>query len=140
MRASRQLDIFNKRLRGRAPPPPLEFQTQCALADTLKRWCLPAWWWSALPFGEYRTPATANRLQRMGVKGGLPDFVFLHKAGRIAWLELKRGKLGKVSPDQAAMFDYLAGRGDIMMVALNYKDAVLALQQVEILPRSIKVQ
>lgn len=137
----RQLSLFKgKRQRGVAPPPPLEFSTQCALADTLKRWCLPAWWWSALPFGEYRTPATAGRLARMGVKGGLPDFLFLGMMGETAWLELKRGKLGRVSPDQAAMFEYLARRGDIVMLATSYDEAVGMLQDVGILPKTIKPQ
>ena len=136
-----QLHLFKgKRQRGVTPPPPREFATQCALADTLKRWCNPDWWYTALPFGEYRTPATAKRLQRMGVRGGLPDFLFLHKLGDTAWLELKRGKLGRVSPDQAAMFEYLGARGDIMLMALSYADAVAMLQDIGVLPRTIKVQ
>jgi hypothetical protein len=136
-----QLHLFKgKHQRGVIPPPPREFATQCALADTLKRWCNPDWWYTALPFGEYRTPATANRLKRMGVRGGLPDFLFLHKLGDTAWLELKRGKLGRVSPDQAAMFEYLGARGDIMLMALNYAEAIAMLQDIGVLPRTIKVQ
>lgn len=135
-----QLHLFNRRQRGVTPPPPREFATQCALADTLKRWCNPDWWYTALPFGEYRTPATANRLKRMGVRGGLPDFIFLHKRGDTAWLELKRGKLGRLSPDQAAMFEYLGARGDIMLMALSYADAVAMLQDIGVLPRTLKVQ
>ena len=137
----RQLSLWKgKRQRGITPPPPREFATQCALADTLKRWCNPQWWYTALPFGEYRTPATANRLQRMGVRGGLPDFVFLGMLGDTAWLELKRGKLGRLSPDQAAMFEYLARRGDMVMLATSYEEAVAMLQDASILPRTIKVQ
>ena len=138
--ASLQLHLFRRGHKPVKPPPPREFATQCALADTLKRWCNPDWWYTALPFGEYRTPATANRLKRMGVRGGLPDFVFLHKLGDTAWLELKRGKLGRVSPDQAAMFEYLGARGDIMLMALSYADAVAMLQDIGVLPRTIKVQ
>ena len=136
-----QLHLFKgRRQKPVAPPPPREFATQCALADTLKRWCNPDWWYTALPFGEYRTPATATRLQRMGVRGGLPDFVFLHRLGDTAWLELKRGKLGRLSPDQATMFEYLGARGDIMLMALSYADAVAMLQDIGVLPRTIKVQ
>jgi hypothetical protein len=137
----RQLSLWKgKRQRGVAPRPPLEFATQCALADTLRLSCDAKWWWTALPFGEFRTPATANRLQRMGVRGGLPDFVFLHMLGDTCWLELKRGRLGRVSPDQAAMFSYLARRGDTMLMATSYEEAVGMLQDVGILPRTLKVQ
>ena len=136
-----QLHLFKgKRQRGIAAPPPREFATQCALADTLKRWCNPDWWYTALPFGEYRTPATANRLKRMGVRGGLPDFLFLHKLGDTAWLELKRGKLGRLSVEQAMMLEYLTHRGDIMLMALSYAEAVAMLQDIGILPKTIKVQ
>jgi len=136
----RQLNLFKSaRQRGVAPPAPREFATQCALADTLRLCCDPAWWWGALPFGEYRTPATAGRLKRMGVRGGLPDFLFMHKLGDTAWLELKRGKVGRLSPDQAAMFEYLARRGDAVMLATSYAEAVMALQDVGILPRSLKL-
>ena len=137
----RQLSLFKgKRQRGIAPPPPREFATQCAVADTLRLCCSPDWWWTALPFGEFRPLPTAVRLQRQGVRGGLPDFVFLHKLGDTAWLELKRGKLGRVSPDQATMFSYLARRGDTVMLATSYDEAVTALQDASILPRTIKPQ
>jgi VRR-NUC domain. len=136
----RQLSLFKgRRQRGIAPPPPLEFSVQCALADTLKRWCLPGWWYSHLPFGEYRLPATARKLQRMGVRPGLPDFIFLHQLGDTAWLELKRGR-SKLSDDQQTMFGYLAKRGDTVMLATSYQEAVAALQDASILPRTIKPQ
>jgi len=137
----RQLSLWKgRRQKGIAAPPPLEFATQCALADTLKRWCKPEWWYTALPFGEYRTPSTANRLQRAGVRPGLPDFLFLGMRGDTCWLELKRGRLGRLSPDQAMMFEYLARRGDTVILASSYEEAVAALQDVGILPRTIKPQ
>jgi hypothetical protein len=136
----RQLSLFKgKRQRGLAVPPPREFSTQCALADTLRLCCNPEWFWTALPFGEYRTPATAGRLKRMGVRGGLPDFVFLHALGQTAWLELKRGTAGRVSETQESLFRYLTRRGDVVMLARSYSDAVMALQDAGILPRSIKL-
>jgi hypothetical protein len=136
----RQLSLFKgKRQTGVAPQPPLEFKTQCALSDTLKLCCTPGWWWTALPFGEKRTPQTAGRLKRMGVKGGLPDFMFLHDLGSTAWLELKRGRLGKLSDDQERMHSFLARRGDIVLLARSYEEAVLALKDVGILPKSLKV-
>jgi hypothetical protein len=136
-----QLHLFKgKRQRGVTPPPPREFATQCALADTLRLCCEPSWWWTALPFGEFRTPATAGRLKRMGVRPGLPDFIFIHKDRMIAWLELKRGKIGRLSVDQAMMLEYLSRRGDIVMMATSYDEAIAMLQDAAILPRTIKVQ
>lgn len=62
-----QLHLFkSSRQRGTAPPAPSEFCLHVTIADVLRRWSLPNWQWVHLPFGEYRTAATAGRLARMG--------------------------------------------------------------------------
>ncbi|MCA3269201.1 MAG: hypothetical protein ACK5XX_00560 [Holosporales bacterium] len=65
-----------------------EFKFQCVAADYLNRVLPPEVRWLHIPNGEYRTPATAGRLKRMGVKKGVWDIIILH-AGRSFWCELK---------------------------------------------------
>jgi hypothetical protein len=135
-----QLNLFKgKRQRGLRPPPPLEFATQCALADTLQRWGNPEWFWSHLPSGDKRHPITAMRLKRMGLRRGLPDFIFLCSDGHTAWLELKRPN-GKLSVEQAAFLDFCQARGDSVLLARTYDDAVALLQDLGVLPRTVKPQ
>jgi hypothetical protein len=83
-----QRDLFTKRVR-KAPPAP-EFALHCMVADILRKWATPGWQWTHLPFGEYRHPATAARLKRMGVQRGWADFILLSPAGVAHFLELKR--------------------------------------------------
>jgi hypothetical protein len=92
-----QRDLFTKRVR-RAPPAP-EFLFHVMIADVLARWAAPGWLHTHLPMGELRTPATAGRLKRMGVKPGWPDFILLSPNGLAHFLELKR-KGGKLSEHQ----------------------------------------
>src|SRR5215468_1632460 len=87
----RDLDLFKgKRQRGTKPPPAKEFDLHVLIADVLRRWASRKWRWTHLPMGEYRTPATAGRLKRMGVTSGWPDFMLFHISGRVCFLELKR--------------------------------------------------
>jgi hypothetical protein len=135
-----QLNLFKrKNQRGLRAPPPLEFAVQCALADTLRRWADPRWWWSHLPSGEKRDVVTGARLKRAGLRRGLPDFMFLSALGDTAWLELKRPD-GRLSPEQAAFLDFCRGRGDHVLMARSYDDAIALLQDIGVLPKTIKVQ
>jgi hypothetical protein len=83
-----QRDLFTKRVRK--PPPAREIALQCMVADILTKWGMPGWRWTHLPFGEYRRPATAARLKRMGVQRGWADFILMSPAGVAHFLELKR--------------------------------------------------
>lgn len=97
LRTAPQPDLFRRR--PRRPPPPLERRFHIALADLLRIGIAPGWWASHLPAGEFRTPATARLLARLGVCRGLPDFLILGPDG-VHFLELKR-KGAKPTPDQA---------------------------------------
>jgi len=93
----RQLNLFKgPRQRGTTLPPPIERKLHIALADALRVSVNKDWFWSHIPMGEYRTPATAALLQRMGVRRGLPDFIFIGRG--FAFLELKRPGEGMSDP------------------------------------------
>jgi len=140
-----QLHLFKgKRQRGvRADTKslaPKEYGLHVALADTLKRWGSPDWFVTHLPFGEHRTPRTAGRLKRMGVRAGPLDFMCLYRHGpQTVWLELKR-RGGTLSDPQIAFCAFVAGRGDAVVVVERYEDAVRALQDFGVLPRTIRPQ
>jgi hypothetical protein len=121
--AERQLHLFKgKRQKGVLPPPPLEFALHCQLADTLRLSIVPGWKWSHLPFGELRHPATAARLKRMGVNGGLPDFMFV--GAGFAFIELKRAGRGRLSDDQIEWSRALVDAGAGYLCADNLRDAL----------------
>jgi hypothetical protein len=114
-----QIDLFTKRVRGL--PPPKEFLLHVALADTLRIATLEPWWWTHLPFGEKRDKVTAGRLQRMGVRGGLPDFIFIGHG--FAFLELKR-KGERPSEEQWDVGRRLLHAGADWLVTDDLKDAI----------------
>lgn len=124
-----QLSLFKgKRQRGVRPPPPKEYDTHCMVADTLRRWGTTGWRWTHFPAGEYRHPATAARLRRMGVQVGWADFQLLCPyPPMIHFLELKR-KGQKPSDFQQAFGDYCITNGYVWRWADNYEDAINILK------------
>jgi hypothetical protein len=148
----RQLSLFKgKRQRGIAPPPPLEFATHATLADICKRWINPHWKFTHLPLGEAREhrinprtgrrySLTGQRLQRMGVQPGWPDFIFVGPEQRVFWLELKRFKTGRVSDDQSEVLAHLVACGFAVLVTTSLDDAVVTLKQLGILRSSVELQ
>lgn len=83
-----QIDLFTRRIKGM--PPPLEFRLHCMVADILQDYRNPGWRYNHIASGEYRPPATAARLKRMGVQPGWPDFIVIGPKGKLHFLELKR--------------------------------------------------
>jgi hypothetical protein len=148
----RQLSLFkSKRQRGIAPPPPLEFQTHATLADICKRWLHPDWKFTHLPLGEHREhrvnprtgkrySLTGQRLQRMGVQPGWPDFIFVGPEQRIFWLELKRFRTGRLSEDQSDVLAHLVACGFAVLVTTSLDDAVATLKQAGILRSTVELQ
>lgn len=65
-----------------------EYRFQCALIRHLRARLMPGVYFNSLPFGEYRTKATAARLAAMGVRPGMADLIFLKDSHAIC-LELK---------------------------------------------------
>jgi hypothetical protein len=148
----RQLSLFkSRRQRGIAPPPPLEFATHATLADILKRWCNPHWKWTHLPLGEHRehriNPRTGKRyspsgqrLKRMGVNPGWPDFIFVGPEQQVFWLELKRRRSGRLSEDQSDVLAHLVACGFAVLVTTSLDDAVATLKQAGILRSTMELQ
>lgn len=81
----------------------------------------------AIPNGGARSPATAGRLKAEGVSPGVPD-LFIPAWG--LWIEMKRAKGGKVSPEQKEWHQYLANCGYRVIVGLGQADAIKQTQQL----------
>jgi hypothetical protein len=124
----RQLDLLKgKRQKGKLPDEPLEYETQCALAAVLRSYSNPEWFWTAFPADGLRTKATAGRMKQAGLRAGMTDFIFISPDGQFAGLELKRGKLGRLSEAQESFRKWCLRHGVAYAVARNYGEAVEVL-------------
>ena len=74
----------------------------------------------AIPNGGKRNITTAKLLVKEGVVAGIPD-LFIPAWG--IWVEMKRQKGGRLSPDQEAMITYLESIGHRVVVGLGALDA-----------------
>lgn len=145
MEAARQFHLFQRLAK---PRPALEFETCCSLADTIDRAISPGWKYTHLPFGEHRGHTvnrkgqryspTGARLKRLGTKKGWPDYVFVGP-GKSFWLEMKRGRLGKVSDEQVGIAEHLLACGFDYLRASSYGEAIAALVKRGII-RHVEVQ
>jgi hypothetical protein len=134
----KQLGLFKgARQRGGRRPSPKEYALHCAIADLVTRWIMPGWMFTHLPMGEKRDKATAGRLQRMGVKPGWPDFIFVG-SHRIFFLELKRRGCDQ-SDEQANVAWHLMRCGHTYLCTDNLDDAIGALRDLGIVRASVSV-
>ena len=130
-----QLALFERKgpkgrrpARGK-PKPALERATHIALADLLRAKARPDVFWTHIPAGEYRAWSTGKLLKRMGLKPGLPDFVFIDRQGRHFYLELKRGQLGEVSLGQELFGSLMLERGVPYAIAYGFAEAEAQLRE-----------
>jgi hypothetical protein len=134
-----QLSFFaGPRQRGRKPPPAPEFAVHCMVADTLRRWASPGWVWFHPPNGGER-PAFVNRhgkrisveggrLQRMGARPGVSDFLLVAPAGgRLHALELKR-RGDRPDEAQTAFLEAVRAAGGISAWTDSYQGAIEILK------------
>lgn len=141
-----QLRLFDaKGPKGRRPArgkpkPATEFRTHCAVADFLWAMARSDVFWSHLPSGEHRTKVTGGRLKRMGLKPGLPDFMFVDVTGRHFYLELKRGGLGKLSLGQMLFGSLMVERGVPYAVARSFAEAEAVLREWGVLKPEARSQ
>lgn len=106
---------------------PREMTLHLAVADILRRHCLPNWRWSHFPSGEARDVRVGAKLKRMGLQRGWADFVLVApKGGRFHGLELKRpGE--DLTDDQEAWQKWAIANGVAYSVAWNVNDALAIL-------------
>lgn len=67
----------------------------------------------AIPNGGWRAKAQALKLQMEGVRAGVPDLFLPVAAGTYhgLFIEMKRSKGGRLTPEQKAWLEYLHGQG-----------------------------
>lgn len=70
----------------------------------------------AVPNGGYRTKATAAKLKAEGLRPGVPDMIFFGPHGRVLWVEVKRGKAGRLSEAQVNFSVELQTNGHTVVV------------------------
>jgi hypothetical protein len=97
------------------------------LADILTRWSAPDWQFNHIASGEYRPPATAARLKRMGVRPGWADFILLSPRGAPHFLELKR-RGGTLSESQLHFANWCIAHGVAFACHDNFDAALSQLQ------------
>jgi hypothetical protein len=97
-----------------------------ALVERLELGVMPGVFWCHIPNGEYRAKITAARLRQMGVKAGVPDFLFIID-GVPHFLELKR-EGGTISDKQKETFRSLQNAGARVGIAYGFNDAAQILQ------------
>jgi hypothetical protein len=97
------------------------------VADLLHRFAHPQWRFSHIASGEYRTPATAAKLKRMGVVAGWPDFILLAPTGIAHFLELKRGR-APLTDAQQDFADWCVAHGVHFAIARNFDEALRCLK------------
>ena len=73
-----------------------------------------------IPNGGHRAISVAKKLRAEGVRPGVPD---LYVPAWKLWIEMKRTKGGRLSPDQKDWIAYLEVIGDTVIVAHGAREA-----------------
>ena len=73
-----------------------------------------------IPNGGHRAMSVARKMKSEGVKPGVPD---LYVPAWRVWIEMKRAKGGRLSPEQKDWIEYLEGIGDTVIVGNGARDA-----------------
>lgn len=109
-------------------PLPTERQVQRAILAMCGR-CFPDMLIHHSPSGAQLAGNATARFKQMGalkgdgLKTGFPDLILAWGGGKCGFFEVKRLKLGKVSADQKAMIDRLAGMGHRIAVVRSVEEA-----------------
>ena len=74
----------------------------------------------AIPNGGYRSQAAGAKLKAEGASAGVPDLFV--PAWRL-WIEMKRQKGGRVSPEQTDWIEYLESLGHTCIVCSGSENA-----------------
>ena len=88
-------------------------------------------WLLHVPNGGWRTKSEAVRFKRAGVKKGVPD-IFLpvsRKGYHGLWIEMKRRKGGRLSPEQKEWIDGLFNQGYLAVRCDGAEEAIGMLER-----------
>lgn len=83
----------------------------------------------AIPNGELRAISVAQRLKAEGVVSGIPDLCCLLPRGQALWIEMKKAKGGRVSPEQKAIHEKMQKLGHIVTICNGYEEAIQFLKE-----------
>jgi len=79
----------------------------------------------AIPNGGFRNKSVAVKLKAEGVKKGVPDLCIPEWN---LWIEMKRKKGGRLTPEQKDWISYLKKCGHTVIVAPGWEAAMEALE------------
>lgn len=84
-----------------------------------------------IPNGGTRSKAEAGRFRAEGVKAGVPDICLPVARGGYhgMYIEMKRRKGGRVSPEQAAWIDALIHEGYVAVVCRGWEEAAREIER-----------
>ena len=103
-----------------------EHQIHVSIVEHLRLFARSGVAWHHVGNGEQRDGGTAAKLARMGLKAGVPDLAFVI-GGRAHFLELKRERGGRLSPEQIAMHTELRAAGAVVETAIGLDHALAIL-------------
>jgi hypothetical protein len=106
-----------------------EHDVQCAICDYLDLIHICYW---AVPNGGKRSKSEASRMQKSGVKSGVPDLTVLYR-GKYFGLEVKRPKTlapkGRLSKNQKIMIERIETAGGEVKIVYGVDDVILAFDE-----------
>lgn len=105
-----------------------EIKIHLMVAEHLERWKYDDVFWWHTPNGEKRDPATAAKLQKMGVRAGIHDIMAIHR-GHIFSLELKRSGERPSEPQMMFASQILSLPNSHFAWADNFDSAIWMLEQ-----------
>lgn len=101
---------------------PTEHQEQIGLVNWFNR-TYPQYPIFAIPNGEKRAISVAKRLKAEGVVSGVPDLCIVLNDARVLWVEMKRVKGSKLSPEQKTIHATYEELGHTVIVGYGATDA-----------------
>jgi hypothetical protein len=122
-----RLPLFTGKLITRDQlPAKKEIVLHFSTANFLDKWLHADWRYTHFPAGELRHPKVGEKLKRMGLKTGWPDFQLIAPTGLFYALELKRQGEG-LNEDQEAFAEFCRKNGIPHAVADTFKQVVETL-------------
>lgn len=111
-----------------------EHQEQCALICWWAYQCqalgVPENLLFAIPNGGDRNVLVGKKLKLEGVRRGVPDLFLAYPVGNFhgLFIEMKRCKGGRTSPEQRAMLDMLSDHGFSVAICAGFKEAKAVIE------------